>query len=1036
VALIALVCFFLSGASGLVFEVVWTRELGLVFGSTTLAISTVLSVFMGGLALGSALAGRVVDRLRRPLVAYALVEAGVGAYGLLIPLALTHYPAVNASIYRMVGEHPGALALLRFASTALLLLLPTTLMGATLPLLSRYLVARQADFGRLGVRVGALYTANTLGAVVGTFIAGFVLLPDAGVRATNAAAACTNIALAVVILASFSLLERARRRRARAPLATAPRAIEPGDEPLPGDPDAPVPELDDAPEAEEPAPTVAVSPRARRVALWAFACSGAAAMTYQVLWSRALAIVIGSSVYSFTLILLAFLVGLAGGAALWSRLSQRSRDPVTWLAATHMGVVAMVVASYLFIDKLPALFVGMLKGGSFSVDGVLGIQFVLAALPILPATIFMGGVMPLTVRIYTAGLDRVGRDIGVAYSVNTLGSIIGSFAAGFVVLPLIGLQRGLFLAAVTSAAVACALFLVGGARPAVRRIAGIGGLAATIAASALLPRWDVSHFQAGLFRVSYARDIIASGKWPVPQLLSYKDGISTTVSVEKWNKHLALKNNGKVDASNGDDMATQIMVGLMPLLLHPTALDRPPRALVIGYGSGVTVGAVTQFPIAHADVVELEPEIVRASKWFAGRVEGWPDVNHRPDENPRVSVILDDGRNFLGRASRDDARDRYDVIVSEPSNPWITGVSNLFTRDYWELARGRLADDGVFCQWAQLYEMSPANIKVLLGTFASVFPYTYVFAAEDLSSDVILVAAKRPLPLDRRRLARNFEVPSLKAELHRADVDSADDVIANILLTPDELPAFTAGATINTDDNAHIEFAAPRDLIGFMGYDRYLIRVYGSGWPYGRIEPFLAGLGDGRERAIAEARLAEALLAHGRQVPAARFVEHARSRCPSGCAEVDRAARLVDLMATRKRGELEVPLDSDDDPLDAPSWLSSLPPAEATRRAEEWSSVLEEMRRHRWAHALQPFAGWPEKQVDEAGDDVSLVLGFLLYKVEMEDDALDQLRPAAAHADYVKRRPALLYYLARSFYLDGLFAAGVREMKRYLALTK
>jgi len=765
-----------------------------------------------------------------------------------------------------------------------------------------------------------------------------------------------------------------------------------------------------------------VSPLQRRVALWAFAVSGAAAMTYQVLWSRALAIVIGSSVYSFTLILLAFLVGLAAGAALWARLSRRSADPVRWLAATHLGVVAMVLLSGFLIDKLPAAFLGLLRGESFTADGILFCQFLLAALAVLPATLFLGGVMPLTVRIYTSGLDRVGRDVGDAYSVNTLGAIVGSFAAGFVVLPGVGLRRGLLGAAAVSAAVGAALCAVSRGSPAKRGAAAAGALAVTAAAMLLLPKWDLGHFQAGLFRVSIAKEIVESGRWAVPELLEYDDGISTTVSVERWGKHLALKNNGKVDASNGDDMPTQIMVGLMPLLFHPGALDRPPRVAVVGYGSGVTVGAVTQFPIAHADVVELEPAIVRASRWFA-------DVNHRPDANPKVRILLDDGRNFLGRSD-----DTYDVVISEPSNPWITGVSNLFTADYWTMARRRLAEGGVFCQWAQLYELSPTNIKTILRTFASVFPYTYVFSAEDLSSDLILVATNRPLALDRARLARNFANESVRRELLRADVRSADDLLAYLLLTPEEVAAFTAGADVNTDDNAKIEFGAPRDLLDYMRYDPYLARIYGEGWPYGRFEPWLTGLGEGRARAEAEAHIAESLVKHGKRTAAARFLSRARADLPPGEADavVTRAERLLDLLLVKRTDDPELPLAAEDDPLDAPRLPPGLDERAQEKLALDYAAVEEHVAHRRWAHALQALGRWPEATVDGAGQDLSLLLGFLLYKTEMEDDAVDRLKPLAADAAYVKRRPAVLYYLARSYYGEAFYEAGTREMNRYL----
>ncbi|HEX8953092.1 MAG TPA: fused MFS/spermidine synthase, partial [Polyangia bacterium] len=749
---LVLACFFLSGASGLVFEAVWTRELTLVFGSTALAMSTVLSVFMGGLALGSWLAGRWADRIADRLRAYALAEAGVGLYALAVPLVLAGYPALNAAMYRLLGGSPVGLSLARFVAAALLLLVPTTLMGATLPLLSRHFVRSDAtsDGTSVAGTVGRLYAINTFGAVVGTFVGGFVLLPGVGVRATNYTAAATNLSLAAAVWL-------ARRRLSR-----------PVDDELASfqlERDAPAPPVFDATRLQ------------RGVALVAFALSGAIAMVDQVLWTRALAIIIGSSVYSFTLILLAFLVGLAGGAAIISRLTARTTRPMEWLAGVHLATAAMIGLSYLVMDKLPQAFLGLLRGGSFSVDGIIFSQFLLAALAVFPATLCMGGVLPLTIRVVARSLASVGRDVGTAYSVNTLGAIVGSFAAGFVVLPLAGLQRGLGIGAVVTVVLASTLLVV--ARPTGKRVVAAALLPVVALGSiAVLPRWSLRHFSAGLFRVSIAKDIIQANKWALPELLYYHDGIATTVSVERWSKTVALKNNGKVDASNGDDMSTQIMVGLMPFVFwkaaHPDT-DRRPRGAVVGFGSGVTIGAVTQFPIAHADVVELEPAVVEAGAKYFGP---W---NHHPEADPRVRVIIGDGRNFLTQAS-----DKYDVIVSEPSNPWITGVSNLFTVDYWKLARARLADDGVFCQWAQLYEMSSKNIKVILKSFAEVFPYTYVFSAEDLSSDVILVATNHPLPLDRARLQRNFVGDKLRAELHRADVKSADDIIAYLLLTPEE----------------------------------------------------------------------------------------------------------------------------------------------------------------------------------------------------------------------------------------------------------
>jgi len=995
VTALVLACFFLSGASGLVFEAVWTRELTLVFGSTALAMSTVLSVFMGGLALGSWLAGRYADRIADRLRAYALAEAGVGLYALVVPLVLAGYPALNAAMYRLLGGSAVGLSLARFVAAALLLLVPTTLMGATLPLLSRHFV--RDDGTSVAGTVGRLYAINTFGAVVGTFVGGFVLLPDVGVRATNYTAAATNLSLAAAVWL-------ARRRLARRP---------PDDE-----------LASFQLESDQPAPPVfAATALQRRVALVAFAVSGGIAMIDQVLWTRALAIIIGSSVYSFTLILLAFLVGLAGGAAIISRLSARTQKPMEWLAGVHLATAAMIGVSYLLMDKLPAAFLGLLRGGAFSVDGIIFSQFLLAALAVFPATLCMGGVLPLTVRVVARSLESVGSDVGTAYSVNTLGAILGSFAAGFIVLPVAGLQRGLGLGAVATVVLAATLLVV--AQPNAKRWVAAALLpVVALGCIRVLPRWSLRHFSAGLFRVSIAKDIIESNKWALPELAYYHDGIATTVSVEKWKRTVALKNNGKVDASNGDDMSTQIMVGLMPFVFwqaaHPNA-PKKPRAAVVGFGSGVTIGAVTQFPMAHADVVELEPAVVEAGSKFFGP---W---NHHPVDDPRVRVIIGDGRNFLTQAS-----DKYDVIVSEPSNPWITGVSNLFTVDYWKLARARLADDGVFCQWAQLYEMSSKNIKVILRSFAEVFPYTYVFSAEDLSSDVILVATNHPLELDVHALSLSFQDETLRKELKRGGVGSAEDIIAYLLLTPDEIPAFTAGSPLNTDDDAIIEFGAPRDLLGSARGvpDPYLARVYATEWPYGRFDRYLVGLGEGDEKWKTELRLARSLLAHGKRSAADRFLAAAkRHGAPPGTRE----ARLAELLGEKETEDREIPLaQSDDDP----SGLAALDPPKLPEKVlPDYLKVERAVRARAWAHALMAMKKWPETYIEEGGRDLQLLLGYLMYKADLDDVACDRLKPLVDDAAYAEKRPATYYYLARAEYGNGLFEAAVRNMDRYLDAT-
>jgi spermidine synthase len=1001
-------CFFLSGASGLVLEMLWTRMLTLVFGSTTLAVSTVLTAFMGGLGLGSYLAGRVADRLRSPARAYALTEIAIGLYALFVPVALSLYPGLNRWLWSAFGDHYTALSILRFAASAGVLLVPTTLMGATLPILARHFIQHPAELRRVGLRIGTLYSVNLFGAVAGAFLAGFVFLPELGIRWTNVIAASFDLGLAATVLVArrlprFSgvnadhmgvgeamdhLLEQAAARGEVDALRTLP--------PLPS-----------------------VPPRARQAALASFAVSGATAMTIQVLWTRALAVLIGSSAYSFTLILLAFLVGLGTGSAVFGRLSQRTANPVRWLAALHLGIAAAIGVSYLVTDRLPLVFTWLLESASFGVEAVLTCQFALACIAVLPTTILMGGIFPLTMRAVAPALGSVGKDVGNAYAVNTVGAIFGSFVSGFFVLPRLGLQRGIYLVAVVGLALSVVLFATAPAATARRRWLPVG-LAVAMAALGLgLPRWNLTLFSSGFFRMSIAREYISrqihKKEWKYPTLAFYEDGIATTVSVDRWGKTLSLKNNGKVDASNEGDMPTQITVGLLPLLLYPG--HHAPKVALIGYGSGVTAGAITQYPIASLELVELEPAILyRASRLFN-------DVNHSPLDNPKVTARVGDGRNFLTQRS-----DQFDVIVSQPSNPWLTGVSNLFTREYFRDVKRRLAPGGIFCQWAQLYELAPWNVKTIYRTVRAEFPYVYVFSAEDLSSDTILIATETPLQLDLAAIERAFAHPETRVEAQRGLIESAHDVFAYLLLTPDEIDSFTAGSPINTDDNARIEFAAPRDLLGYAKFDPYLAKVYGPLWPYGHLTETVTGYQGPRQSALC-GLLARSLLSHGKARESELWTRRAEA---AGDSEEARHARLLlRLVSTRLDRDPEIAL-APADGLTPPVLPDKLVARHAARVAEEYPDVVAAVGARRYATAYKILDKWPEELWSGLGLDFSLLEGFLDYKAEQYVDAVEELKPLAENPAFAARRPEVFYYLGRSHYANASYTKAIQALERFV----
>ncbi|HKU43173.1 MAG TPA: fused MFS/spermidine synthase [Polyangiales bacterium] len=1130
----AFLAFFLSGASSLVFQTLWSRQLSHVFGSSSLAVSSVVSVFMAGLGLGAFWFGRRADRLREPLLLYAAAEFLVGCAALLVPWLVRSdgwLAGVNAALRAHFGAGSFAFVLARFACIVPILIVPTTLMGSTLPLLSRHFVAQHSSPELASREVGRLYAVNTFGAVVGVFTCTFVLLPKFGVGFANAAAAGCNFGLALLIVA----LRRATRLPPVA-AATPTRGADNGDTPA-------YPRLQ------------------RRAAALAFACSGFASLLYEVVWSRALVNTIGGSLYSFSLILTTFLVGIAGGSALAAALTDRRRPSVpialvasavlcplaagpsalrspglwgalligglaalfaiAWFArlaavrsalfdsepvagwgptraayaalavplvlaglslalspqrlsyvacavigsfaallallialqragfglliALQLYVAAATLVSDLFADTLSLTFASMVAPLYHSlpshVGTVQGLMFLTAALCVLPSALGMGAVFPATLRVWTQGGERIGQDVGVVYTGNTLGSIAGAWLPGFVLMPALGMQASLHIGMGLNLLIALGLTLValrtpaaeGGERRHVLRsvAAVIPWVLAALVFFTLRPghglTWNISKMTLGAFRISLARDVLDEESWGAPDLVYYRDGLSTTVTVERWGRHYSLKNNGKVDASNGDDMPTQIMVAALPLLFHaagPAGLD----LAVIGFGSGVTVGAALQFPVRSVEVIELEASTIEASRFFA-------DVNHLEYVSPkfpyvaepRLRVIADDGRNYLAATER-----RYDVIVSEPSNPWLTGVSDLFTFDHFRIAKRKLKPGGVYCQWVQLYELSPENVKIIYRTFAAAFRHVVVFSAEDLSSDTVLIGSDEPLPLDLTRVSRAFGLPRVAAELERAYIHSPEDVLARVLLASRaELDHFTAGAPLNTDDNARIELAAPRDLIGFERYKGYLETMYASDWPYGRLAPHLVGFGRGATAAEHYARLSFALLAHGRkrELPellarAAAERESEPSAAVSGEDELAIVTRIYELLKS-PAGEPALGL-GELAPADAPPDLRAL----VEETAEQIRQLLAQPKA---GSALAKLERIPSHARRKLGSEWGLFEAYVQYKAGDLEASVDQLEELLRSDERLAlRHPAVHYFLARGHAGLMHFDKAVRNMRVYV----
>ena len=768
--------FFISGALGLVYQVLWLRMLILVFGSTQFAVSTILTAFMGGLALGSYLFGRIVDRRNDPVRLYGILEIGIGLYALAVPFLFDQLVPVYRWIWNQFEPDFFVFSLLRFVFALAVLIVPTTLMGGTLPILSKFLVTREES---IGLSVGSLYAVNTFGAVAGTALTGFVLIPVWGTNRTIILAAALNL---VVGLAAWLVWRSVRTRS--------------------------------APGSRAPATAGPVIPPEARLILWVLGGSGFVAMMYEIVWTRVLALIIGSSVYAFTIMLTTFLVGLAAGAAVVSRIADRlkGRFAVEGMIALLTGTAVAAFGTLLLFPELPYQFARIYHDIRGSNTWIFSLKFGMAFAIMLPPTLLLGGLFPLAIRYCAPHVEKLGRSVGMVYASNTVGTILGSFISGFFLIPHLGIQNSLMLAILLDLALAAALVV--GATGALRAMTGwplgrrVAGVAFLVVLGAGLwfgaPAWNTLVMNSGVYQ--YADDMEEAdltregfNRFMVDdiELKFYKEGMTTSVMVvrEKSTGVYLLAVNGKIDASSEGDLPTQLLSGHIPLLMNRDPKD----VLIIGFASGITVGSAAQHPIDRLTAVEIEPAILDASHFFDA-------FNHRPLEDPRVRVIRNDGRNYMLVTD-----DRYDVIISEPSNPWMTVASNLFTREFFELGRTRLKPGGVFGQWLQLYGMSPLDLQALTATFHSVFPHVLVFnTIED--ADLLLVGSDHPLTIDMDAMAGRMSELSVKIDLMRLRIGTPQDILSYLVFGTNEIDRFTEGAPLNTDDNALIEFHAPKSL--------------------------------------------------------------------------------------------------------------------------------------------------------------------------------------------------------------------------------
>lgn len=742
--------FFFSGAAALAYEVVWVKLLTLQFGSAAWSISTVVASFMAGLGAGGAWAGRRADRIRRPLRAYALLELGIAFFGVFSVPILRNMAGILDPLYHLTDGYFALFVLLQFLLSCAMMAVPTFLMGASLPLLI-VAVTEEAAFRR---SVALFYGINTLGAAVGTLVAGLVLMPVLGISDTVWVA----VAAGVLVAAGGYLLDlrmgsREATKEHRKPVASA---------------------------------------RIPRLLLAAVAIAGCLGLFYQIAWTRLLIPVVGSSVYAFTIILTTVLLGIGVGSLLAAVPS--FRESSCWRAmAVTLGLGSCSVLAGLFaVNELPAMFTAMAQGTGDRTWLLFLSQGTLAASIVLVPACAMGAALPLGIAAWRNEVESRGWAVGGMYAANTIGAIVGSVLAGFAFLPWLGATGLIRLGATLGMVVTVVLFLLDRTNSQRQRLGWAGLFAAILAAFAFtLPQTDIKNLQRGVFRRLQASE----ERSPIGSFLLYaREGTNATVTVFRTPNSTVLKVNGKADASTGGDMDSQYLLGHLPMFLHP----RPQDICIIGYGSGATVYATATHPnVTAVDVVEIEQAVLDASEYF-------DSINHDILEDSRVRLYTEDGRNFLRHQKK-----TYDVILSQPSNPWIAGISSLFTTEYYRAASVRLKPGGLFCQWMQAYETSSETVRVVLNTLASEFPYVAVFKVND---DLICVASHAPIAGSARRYAEHFSLPTVRNSLRRIQIETPFDLFAGAFLRfPENADAFES-PTKNTDDNLWLEYRAPIEM--------------------------------------------------------------------------------------------------------------------------------------------------------------------------------------------------------------------------------
>ena len=949
------ICFFLSGAAGLIYQVAWGKALGLIFGHTAYAVATVLAVFMGGLAAGSAFFGRWSKSHGEPVILYSRIEFLAGAAGALSLAGLAGVRSFYVAAFAHIHGMPALLLALKFFGTAVVLFIPTFLMGGTFPVLVYGVTRHRAE---LAVRVSQLYWVNTFGAFTGTLAAGFVLLSRLGLLRTVGVAVVLN--LAAGLLAWRTILPENQPRRTQDIVRTK----------------APIDQ------ARQLTP---------RLLLILFAAVGATAFAYEIAWTRLLTIEIGSSTYGFTLILAAFLAGTVIGSVIFERFSRGSRQvTVATFSRTQSSIAAAALLALALFHWIPSIIPPLLRSTEQTFGGLVLAQALTCALTVVPmATIFgfnfpavlvlLGGTMETT----TGGAAVIGK----AYAANTLGAIGGSLLSGFLLLPWLGSFRVIAATATVNILLAVASDWCW-PRLRYRSLAvNLACLAAAILLgfSPFFRNESLSALSAALYGNTFQGRLTLEEIAATNDLAFSAEGVNDSIAVIRSDNYEALRINGKVDASTGD-ARTQLLLGHLGAVFHPA----PRRVLVVGFGSGMTVSALARYPdVQHIDCIEIEPAVIRAAPHLE-------TLNRGVLRDPRVHLIFDDARNVLLTS-----RDQYDLIISEPSNPWIAGIATLFTTEFYAAVCQRLAPGGIFVQWVQAYSLAPDDLRMIVATLAPHFPELTLWRGE--GPDLLLLARTDAAPLAFDRLRAWWHVAALRQDFEVLEVRQPEGLAAYFLLDDSALRKLAAGGVLNTDDRTVLEYHAPETLLA-----RQLFAANQEMIAEARAALLPANL-DSSEASRALEPGIETALDLGDTSNARRFADALKARPESAAGDIARGRlALLEGQLSDAKEDLESALRLDGNSREALHWL-----ALADRQSGEASKarVVVDKALESYPQDLTALDDEVELAADRKDYRIALIAQLTRMKVSGNPPASDYCRLGAIWikiGNFAEAEPVLL----------------------------